>query len=488
MAIRLIREPKLEAKLTAFAYQREACEAIRDLEYAAIFHEQGLGKSKIAVDLMLYWLETKAVDTVMFITKKHLVPNWRRELSTHSHITAKELTQNHASNFYTFNSPTRAILAHYEIFKTEKKRLELFLRTRDVGVILDESAKIKNPDSDLTRAFFDLAPGFKRRVIMTGTPVANRPEDIWAQVYFLDRGRSLGDDFAKFKRDVALSNDLADYEDLRDMFEENLQDVQRKVDSFSVRETKNSGVISLPKKQYRTIVCDWEPRQFDLYRQLRDDLKAVVLKDGLPEMDKADSILKRMLRLVQIASNPTLVDPSYEEDPGKLSTLMAIVSRISAAGEKGIVWTSFTDNADWLAKRLSKYNAVRVHGRMAIEARELSIKRFLENTEVKFLVATTGAAKEGLTLTVANHVIFYDRNFSLDDYLQAQDRIHRISQTRQCHVYKLLVEDSIDMWVDALIEAKHLAAQLTQGDITEEFYKEHMTYDFGTMLRNALNI
>ena len=44
-------------KLTAFTYQQDAVEAIRDLEYSAVFHEQGLGKTKIAIDVALYWLE-----------------------------------------------------------------------------------------------------------------------------------------------------------------------------------------------------------------------------------------------------------------------------------------------------------------------------------------------------------------------------------------------------------------------------------------------
>jgi SNF2 family DNA or RNA helicase len=51
--------------------------------------------------------------------------------------------------------------------------------------------------------------------------------------------------------------------------------------------------------------------------------------------------------------------------------------------------------------------------------RENAVKWFLNNAHDQVLVATTGAAKEGLTLTVANHVIFYDRTYSLDDYLQA---------------------------------------------------------------------
>ena len=66
---------------------------------------------------------------------------------------------------------------------------------------------------------------------------------------------------------------------------------------------------------------------------------------------------------------------------------------------------------------------------MKIADRNQSVERF-RTDDYKIMFATPASAKEGLTLTMANHVIFYDRGFSLDDYLQAQDRIHRISQKK----------------------------------------------------------
>ena len=60
----------LDAKLEAFPYQHEAYLELRDKPYAAIFHEQGLGKTKIAIDLLLYWLQYRDIDTVLIVTKK----------------------------------------------------------------------------------------------------------------------------------------------------------------------------------------------------------------------------------------------------------------------------------------------------------------------------------------------------------------------------------------------------------------------------------
>ena len=87
---------------------------------------------------------------------------------------------------------------------------------------------------------------------------------------------------------------------------------------------------------------------------------------------------------------------------------------------------------------------------------------------------------------MANHVIFYDRGFSLDDYLQAQDRIHRISQTKTCFIHNIIISGSIDEWIDALLEAKQKAAFLAQGDITLDDYQKVADYSFGDLIRQIL--
>jgi len=486
--IGLKREPSLSVKYEAFPYQFEAVKAIRDLEYAAVFYEMGLGKSKIAIDLMLYWLEKGVVDTILYVAKKSLLYNCEKEFGLHTFIKPKLLTQNRNSNFFVFNAPSRLVLTNYEVLTSEFERLKLFLQARNVAVVLDESAKIKNPDSSITEAAFALGPLFRKRVIMTGTPVANRPYDLWAQIFFLDQGESLGCDFGEFKRKADLAVDL--YQDVgaQQRLENFLDDLFSRISHFTIRKTKNSGVLQLPEKEIRTVYVDCERQQYDLYCQFKDELRAVVVKEGIPVEDNADQVLKRLLRLVQIASNPHLVDQSYRQNPGKFDVLNDLVSSISTKDEKCIVWTSFVENVDWLCEELRRFGTCKIHGKMDMDRRNKAVDSFLSDPDVRVLVATPSAAKEGLTLTVANHVIYFDRSFSLDDYLQSQDRIHRISQTRRCYVYKLILKDSIDEWVDLLLEAKHLAAQLAQGDISLDYYRSQMSYDFGEMVRQILGI
>ena len=482
------RDEKLAAKLKAFVYQADALEAIKNLEYSAVFHEPGLGKTKIGVDLILYWLSKDVVDSAIVVTKRGLIENWRAEVSAHSFLQPRVLDQNRRANFYAFNSPTRVYLTHYEVFRKEEKRLALFLKTRRVGIILDEAHKIKNPDSAITTVFLGLRSGFKRRVIMTGTPVANRPYDVWAPIYFLDSGASLGTDFNQFRRDLDLSNDLAFDPHRVEAFQDNLAGVFGRVSSFAVRATKVSAGIVLPQKEIRNVPAVLEDRQREIYERFKKENAAIVVKEGVPHLDKADELLKRLMRLVEVASNPSLVDESYKRQPGKFAILQGIVDRVVDAGEKVIVWTSFTENVRWLSRELECFGTAMVSGKLSYEERSSSLKRFKEHADTRILIATPGSAKEGLTLTVANHAVFYDRSFSLDDYLQAQDRIHRISQTRKCYVYNLIAQDSIDEWVDVLLTAKRLAAMLAQGDITREQYEAEATYEFGRIIREVLGL
>jgi SNF2 family DNA or RNA helicase len=77
---------------------------------------------------------------------------------------------------------------------------------------------------------------------------------------------------------------------------------------------------------------------------------------------------------------------------------------------------------------------------------------------------------------------------ALDDYLQSQDRIHRISQTRTCYVHNLVMAESVDEWVDVLLGEKELAAKLAHGDIAAEDFSADMTYQMYAMLKSVLGI
>ena len=83
--MKLRRFPKSHKPIyKPFNFQADAFENIKDKDFFGIFHEQGLGKTKIAIDLALYWLEEEHCQSVIFVTKKSLLKNWEREVRAHT--------------------------------------------------------------------------------------------------------------------------------------------------------------------------------------------------------------------------------------------------------------------------------------------------------------------------------------------------------------------------------------------------------------------
>lgn len=148
--------------------------------------------------------------------------------------------------------------------------------------------------------------------------------------------------------------------------------------------------------------------------------------------------------------------------------------------EKVIIWSSFVDNITTLKNRYKKYNSLTIYGKMTIDERNKSIKWFQEDPDYKVLIANPAAAKEGLTLTAANNAIYLDRTFNLVDYLQSQDRIHRISQKKECNIFIIIAKDTVDEYVDELLTKKNEIAKLIQGDI------DHITFPQDLLTKEKL--
>ena len=132
--------------------------------------------------------------------------------------------------------------------------------------------------------------------------------------------------------------------------------------------------------------------------------------------------------------------------------------------ERIIIWTSFVGNIAELAERYERFSPVVLHGEVSSQARDHVVKSFRQSKDVKLLIANPAAAREGLTLTEANIAIYVDRTFNLVDYLQSQDRIHRISQQRACEIILLIGRTTIDEFIDFSLEQKHRLAQFSQQD------------------------
>jgi len=213
------------------------------------------------------------------------------------------------------------------------------------------------------------------------------------------------------------------------------------------------------------VVVDLEPSQRRRYDELREQLRlSLVAMDGKTVEDDASNILKRLLRLIQISSNPRLIDASYTAMPAKVQVIRDLVAKILNVQEKVVIWTSFIGNIRMLRKLFHDAGAAMLFGEVPISERDAIVRRFQVSQELRVIVANPAAAKEGLTLTAANHAVYMDRTFNLADYLQSQDRIHRISQERPAYVYKIVGRNTVDEYIEDVVYRKQMVAQFVCGD------------------------
>ncbi len=153
-----------------------------------------------------------------------------------------------------------------------------------------------------------------------------------------------------------------------------------------------------------------------------------------------------------------------------------------ARDEKVIIWTSFVGNIRLLRRRYASYGSAAIFGEVPIDDRAKIVSSFQSSAELRILVANPAAAREGLTLTEANHAIYIDRNFNMVDYLQSQDRIHRISQRRPAFIHKLVGKDTIDLYIEDVVYRKQGIAEYIYGDL-QNLRLQPLTFTKADVLR-----
>ena len=439
-------------------HQLEGTEFLRSNERAALFDEQGLGKSKQLIDAIAAQIATGDLAGAVIVCPNGLKTNWAQEIEKFSDLPVAVFGAGRKARRSSF-AKLRAVfyVINYEAVGAELAALKALLRLKPMALVLDESHRIKTPEAKVTEAVLQLRASARRRYILSGTPVANKPDDLWSQFYFLDDGEALGASLSEFRS--RYRSEGGGYIALHDLRE--------RVGGMSKRRLKDTAV-SLPKKTISRLRLEMTGRQLELYDSMRNELAIwVESMDGQQVLKEAEAILARLVRLAQLASDPSMLDASYDEQPCKLIALDRLLEEILSrhGARKVIVWTSFVANVATLERRYAPLYPVSLHGALTGPERDASVRAFKEDPKVKLMVANPAAAREGLTLTEANVAVYLDRTFNLVDYLQSQDRIHRISQTSDCEIVLLLAKDSIDEFVDFCLEQKARLARFVQQDV-----------------------
>ncbi|XP_041456348.1 helicase domino-like isoform X3 [Lytechinus variegatus] len=176
-------------------------------------------------------------------------------------------------------------------------------------------------------------------------------------------------------------------------------------------------------------------------------------------------------------------------DCGKLQTLDVLLRKLKAEGSRVLIFTQMTKMLDVLERFLNFHGHIylRLDGTTKVEQRQIMMERFNKDPRIFCFILSTRSGGMGVNLTGANAVVFYDSDWNPTMDAQAQDRCHRIGQTRDVHIYRLISEMSIEENILKKSNQKRLLIDVSieGGNFTTAFFKKHTIKDIFDVSKSA---
>lgn len=338
--------------------------------------------------------------------------------------------------------------------------------------ILDEAQHIKNKETQRAKECKRI--NARRRLVMTGTPVENRLEDLWSLFDFLMPG-FLGNQH-QFKEKYGGSLKKTNSAEL-------LNALRQKIAPFMLRRQKEDVLPELPPK----VVIQWNVLmsqvQEDIYRtvleQVKQDVMNAISNAGLAKSRM--TVLSALTKLRQVCDHPSLAlaEISAEADSGKIDALMELIREAMDGGHRIVLYSQFVRMLKLIRTKLQEARINYVYLDGSTTDRMERINCFNNTPEIPIFLISLKAGGVGINLTSADIVIHADPWWNPMVEEQASDRVHRMGQQKQVMVYKLITMGTVEEKLvklqnrkkavfDAIIQSNdELVSRLTWEDIRE---------------------
>lgn len=462
-------------KTKPFDHQMKVFQISRDSEAFGLFMEMGTGKTKVVIDTMAHLYMKGEIDSVLILAINGVHTQWIEEqLPDHmpEHIPWKGMC------FYS--KWTKAMQAEFESLKTfpglkifavatesmsHKKAVDIvtgFAEAYRPMIIVDESSLIKNHKAKRTESIYKLRNFSSYRRILSGTPVTQGVEDLYSQLSFLNPNILGFKSYYTFRNHFCV---MGGYENKQIVSYKNMEELQEKLDGHSYRVLK-SDCLDLPEKVFMNRYVELTDKQFEIYEKLRMEFLAEITED---ETITAALAVTRLMRLQQILCGhlPSQVNSGEILDIPS-NRIQALMDAVDEVNGKAVVWARFRYDGREIQKALKKAGIGHVvYGAgTPQDQREESIRKFREDPDCKIFLGNPAVGGMGLNLTVADTCIYYSMSFMLEQFLQSQDRIHRIGQKNTCTYVLLEAPKTIDTKIIRAMKQKKQIAD-TVLDIRE---------------------
>lgn len=436
--------------------------------------EQGLGKTKTVIDIAV----AKNVKHCFIICCVNgLKWNWRNEVFTHSYDGAWILGQRSKNDKLIIGSNPerledlsdisqlpRFIITNIETLryrvKTGRKirkvikgkekfideyiypitdRLKELCDSNEIEMIaIDEFHRAKNPEAEQTLQVNRLHTPLQ--IAMTGTPLMNAPLDLYMSLSWLGYERH---NFYQFKNHYCY---LGGYGGHEVVGYKHLEEIEETLNTMMLRRLKKD-VLDLPEKTLINEYVEMGDKQSALYSDIRAGIDVTQIK-------MVNNPLAELIRLRQVTGYPGILSDENISS-AKFDRMVELVDDAVENGEKVVIFSNWVQITNPAFKLLSKkYKGVMITGETKDSERQINVDKFQNDSNINFIVGTTGAMGTGLNLFAGTVEIFLDEPWNMAIKEQAIDRCHRIGQNSNITVYTLICKNTIDERINELVERK----------------------------------
>lgn len=347
------------------------------------------------------------------------------------------------------------------------KDISVISKVRWKVLVVDEAHRLKNSK---TRFFQELATVPRDHcLLLTGTPLANATEELWALLHF-------NDPIAFAEKDDFLEK----FGQLTDVKQVN--ELHNVLKPYLLRRLKEDVEKSLPPKEETILEVSLTPTQKNYYKAIYEKNTAFLFKGSKPS--NAPSLMNIMMELRKCCNHPFLVKGAEErilndaaaaetlknekvengskheidyfklfgdqlvKSSGKMVLMEKLLHKLKTNGHKVLIFSQMVRVLDLLEEllKIKRYGYERLDGSTSSSARATAVERFNRKSCRRFvMLLSTRAGGLGLNLTAADTVIIFDSDWNPQNDLQAMARAHRIGQTRAVQVYRLLTAKTYEM-------------------------------------------
>ncbi|MCB9017271.1 MAG: hypothetical protein H6544_01515 [Prevotellaceae bacterium] len=394
--------------------------------------------------------EEKKVPASLVVLPTSLLFNWEREKQRFAPMLR--------SLVYSGSKRVRSkdigrIFSHYDVVFTTygvlRNDLDFIRDYPFECVVLDESQYIKNPSSQAYHSVMELKA--KHYFVISGTPIENSLNDLWAQMNFVNRG--ILSTLSYFKNYFVAPIVKQQNEDKKSR-------LQQIIKPFILRRTKSEVAKDLPPMIEQVVLCEMTEEHRKLYLKEKSVARNTVFDHIMDGMEKNSMLaISALLRLRQLSNHPALVTDTYQGESSKLEEVLSRIESLRSEGHKVLIFSSFVKHLELVEARLVEMGLKYSKLIGTTQNREEVISDFQKKEEVGCFLISLKAGGVGLNLTAADYVFILDPWWNPAAESQAVNRAHRIGQDKTIMVYRFIMADTIEDKIQNLQAEKSRLAQ-----------------------------